>query len=351
MCSRLFLVKELAGSHVPHFLGFIRRHSGSLSDLNAASGFLWLEMVLATLLTHQAPISRVSGHIAGEAIHLLAALKTVTHCCLSGQQETPMSLQPLKALPHLISLDLAKGQFTHVDAAAQHLTTLNLRDCKARCFEDCLCVTSLKHLYCRHSDLQRFHQQGLPACSQLESLVCESSNIHAVDDADSVLFGGPDHCVPFSLSALTSLTSLSFCCDAQDIGVELDWLIELTALESFEAKLEAQIVLLPECLSSMSSLRRLSIGGPEMDELARVTFDFDFRHLVALEELCVHGNFVAETSGLLNLTALKKLRVVDFSCFTEPDRQMMGQLALLAHRLGEHRPDIRFTADNDWLYA
>ena len=261
-----------------------------------------------------------------------------------------MSLQPLKALPHLISLDLAKGQFTHVDAAAQHLTSLNLRDCKARCSEDCLCVTSLRHLHCRHSNLRRFHQQGLPACSQLESLVCESSNIRAVDGAESILFGGPDHFVPLSISALTALTSLSFCCDAEDTSIELDWLTELTALETFEAKFQAEIVVLPECLSSLSSLRRLSVGGPEeMDDLTRVTFDFDLRHLVALEEICVHGNFDAENYGLLSLAALEKLRVVNFSGFTEPDRKMMAQIALLAYRLGKHRPDVRFIADDDWL--
>ena len=164
-----------------------------------------------------------------------------------GTAGSTNELAAFKALPHLISLDLTKGQFTHVDAAAQHLTSLNLTDCKARCFEDCLCVTSLRHLDCRHSNLQRFHQQGLPACSQLESLVCEASNIHAVDGAESVLFGGPDHFVPLSMSALTALSSLLFCCDAKDTSIELDWLTELTALKKFEAKFEAEIVVLPEC--------------------------------------------------------------------------------------------------------
>ena len=96
----------------------------------------------------------------------------------------------------------------------------------------------------------------------------------------------------------------------------------------------------------------MSIGGPEeIDELTRFTFDFDFCHLVALEEICVMGNFDAEDYGLLSLAALERLRVIEFSGFTEPDRTMMAQLALLAYRLGKHRPDIRFTADDHWLYA
>ena len=96
MCSCLFLKKAVDGSHVPHLLGFVRRHSGSMSDLTVSLGCPWVELVLATLLTHHTPINRVCGHIPGQALHLLAALKTVTHCSLWGRQEAPMSLQPLK---------------------------------------------------------------------------------------------------------------------------------------------------------------------------------------------------------------------------------------------------------------
>ena len=257
-----------------------------------------------------------------------------------------MSLQPLRALPNLISLELQAGEFTHVDAAAQHLTSLTLVNCKAGCFEDCLCVTSLRHLCCRRSKLQRFHQQGLPACSQLTTLVCDSSNIHAVDDAQSVLFGGPAHCVPLGMSALTALSTLSFTCDAETRSVELDWLTQLTALENLEAKLEADCIALPGCLSSLSNLRQLTVVAMR-DEQVQITFDFDFSHLVAPEEIIILGNFDAKKYGLLGLAALERLRVVEFSCFPEPDRQMMSQLALLAHKLGNCRPDIQFTVDDD----
>ena len=356
MCTHLFLSKALAGRHVPHFLGFIKRHSGSVSDLTVSSGYPSLELVLATLLTQQAPISTVSGHIPGQAIQLLAAFKTLTHCHLNGEQAGAMSLLPLKSLPNLTSLDLTTGVFTMVDAA-QHLTRLLLMDCEASCFEDCLCVTSLKQLHCHDSDLSRFHQEGLPACSQLRSLVCESSNIHAVNAAERVLFADTDFCVPSSITALTALSSISFTCDAQVRTVELDWLSEFTALETFEAKLEAERVVLPGCISSLSSLRRLSItrtmedDTQAMDDHMQVIFGFDFSHLVALEEICIHGNFDAEMYGVLNLADLDGLRVVDFSYFTEPTRRMMRQLSLLAFRLGQYRSHIQFTADNEWALS
>ena len=254
MCPDLFLFRPVADGQVPHLLDFIRRHSGSMNELDVLYGYPWVELVLATLLTHQAPISRVAVDIPGRALHLLAAMKTLTHCSLYGRQEASMTLQPLKGLPNLISLELEIGQFTHVDHAAQHLTRLALVDCKASCSEDCLCVTSLRQLSCLNSNLSRFHEDGLPACSQLQSLVCDSSNIHAVDAAESVLFGGPCHCVPLSMSALTALSSLSFTCEAEIRSVELNWLTQLTALETLEAKLEADRIVLPRCLSSLSSL-------------------------------------------------------------------------------------------------
>ena len=350
MCSRLFLNKAVAGSHVPHLLGFARRHAGAMSDLDVSFGYPCVELVLAILLTHQAPISRVTGLIPGKALHLLAALKTLTHCHLEGQYEASMCLQPLKSLPDLISLDLAVGQYTMLDAAAQHLTRLKLVDCEAICVEDCLCVTSLRQLYCSHSNLAWFHQEGLPACSQLESLVCESSNIHTVNAAESVLFGGPDHCVSASMSALTALSSLSFTCDTEVGSVDLDWLTQLTALKKLEAKLAAECIVLPGCLSSLSSLKQLCVVALR-DEHLQLTLELVFRHLVALEEIRIHGNFNAETYGILSLAELQRLRVVDFSCFTAPGRYMTGQLALLAHKLGKHRPDNQFTAGNDWAFA
>ena len=349
MCPRLFLNKAVAGSHVPHLLGFISRQSGSMRDLTVALGYPWVELVLAILLTHHAPISRVSGLVPAKALHLLAALKTLTHCRLQGQHEA-MCLKPLRFLPNLISLDLAVGNFIHVEAAAQHLTRLNLVDCEAICFQDCPCVTSLKQLMCLRSNFFRFHQQGLPACSQLMSLVCDSSNVRAVDAAESVIFGGPDQCVPLSISALTALSSLSFTCDTEFGAVELGWLTQLTALEKLKAKLGAECIVLPECLSSLSSLRQLSVVATRHEHV-EVTLGFDFSHLVALEEIRIHGNVDADMYAILNLADLKRLRVVDFSCFTMPGRCMMGQLALLAHRLGKHRPEVQFTADNDWAFG
>ena len=346
MCTRLLLFEALAGNHVPHLLGFIRRHSGSIRELSVSSGeeYPRLELVLATLLTHQAPVSRVDGHIPNEAMHLLAALKTLVHCNLHGRQGASVSLQPLRSLPNLTILNLAEGPFTMVDAAAQHLTRLALVDCKASCFEDCLCVTSLRHLCCRHSNLSRFHQEGLPACSQLQSLLCDSSNIHAGDAAESVLFGAPDHCVPLSISALTALSLLSFRCDAEVRRVELDWLTQLTALEKLEAKLAAECIVLPESLSTLSRLRGLFVAATR-DEHTQVTLDFDFSHLVALEELCIFSDFHARAYGLLNLADLNRLRFVAISRST--DKHMMDQLALLAHKLEKHRPDIYFVTDSE----
>ena len=350
MCSRLLLYEALDGTHVPHLLGFTKRHSGSMRELSVSSveQYPWLELVLATLLTHQAPISRVYGHIPNKAMPLLAALKTLVHCHLHGRQGVRMSLQPLASLPNLTSLNLEEAHLTVVDAAAQHLTRLALVDCTASCFEDCLCVTSLRQLYCYHSNLSRFHQEGLPACLQLQSLACDSSNIHAADAAESVLFGGPDHCVPLSISALTALTSLSFACDAEVRSVELDWLTQLTALEILEAKLEAECIVLPGCLSTLSRLRQLSVVATGDEGHGQVTLDFDFSHLVALEELRIDGDFDAKMYGMLNLADLKRLRVVAFSPSAKPDGHMVDQLALLSHKLRKHRPDIQFTADNEW---
>ena len=79
------------------------------------------------------------------------------------------------------------------------------------------------------------------------------------------------------------------------------------------------------------------------DEHTQVTLDFDFSHLVALEELCIYSEFHARAYGLLNLADLKRLSFVQLSRST--DRHMMDQLALLAHKLEKHRPDIYLFAD------
>ena len=345
ICTSLSLCEVPAGDHLPHCLRYIQRHSGSIKQLWGSTDCPWLEVVLAILFTHSAPISNIDGCLRQQTLPLVVAFRTLTQLSIENEEEPSMSLKPLEALPNLTSLKLLSGDFDELDAAARHLTYLSLDVCTARSCNDCMCVTSLQELCCVSSVLVRFHHHGLPACSHLTSLTCVHSSIQGVIQAEHMLFHDVDHNVPANLSALTALSSLSLTCVAEVEDVEFGWLTGLTGLEELYLEADAGCVTLPECISSLSKIKELSLAVKLGSQTISIAFEFGC--LVALEVMRVFVNFRAEKYGLWNLVTLKNLNYVRFSQFTELKKCMIGQLVSVAHKLGRARRDVQFIVDEE----
>ena len=118
-------------------------------------------------------------------------------------------IEAVRSLRSLRGLVLELGDFTDVEAAAVHLTRLQLSDCGASCSHGCMCVTSLIQLQVSRSELDLFHE-GVAACTCLKHLELEDALVGAVDAAETFTTEYDTFCVPSSLTALTELTWLSF---------------------------------------------------------------------------------------------------------------------------------------------
>lgn len=349
----------------PHLCDTVRFHS-ILSDDNLTALLSWIqhhgafvrhcavcdsprqETVLGALLSHGAPLQTVwlNSHPrpVHTELHMIGAFRKLTHCTIDVVKIIVTDLRPMQNLPSLVDLELVNGEFENLDAAAVRLTSLRLLASRATCSSDCGCVTSLVELKLHRSKLARVHSSGIAACQSLTSLACNMGVIQAVDDARTLSFGPQGYTVPEGISSLTSLVALTFNWYVGSSHVGLHWLTSLTALQFLHAYADQSgDLLLPECISTMTTLRILSLTSePEGKHIKPC---FNWKGLVSLEDLYMKGALNVEFCDLSGLATLSNLQVVKFSGLQQTDAHMTVQLAQLAHKLGKTRPNVEFSAE------
>ena len=236
----LLTLTNMHAHDLPSMCAYIQKNGSSISRIVANCGSPYVEAALVTLLSHKSgPAQLTSAHLGAskfqvcQRLHnsvliLLTQFSSLTACtfCL----DTPnvlneFDLNTLSVLPHLVRLELQRGQFRALDALS-HLTHLSLDESYVSCSDDCDFVTSLVNLHLMSSSLEDLHSQGVCACHHLRELQCSRSAVlGSGSDADSMQFiRGDAHCVPDSLRLLTSLTQLDFYIDNSDRHVDFDWL-------------------------------------------------------------------------------------------------------------------------------
>ena len=328
-------------------LAYIGLHSAAISHVDVACNTPLREAVLAALVRHQAPVTRMLLHsVDAAAIQLIAALPSITTCVLSKSTHE-VSLGLLRALPNLQHLQLgAHGndnlcEFTDVDAVAVRLTHLSLHTCHAICARGCECVTSLVTFSVFNSMFERFHERGVWACSRLMSLECHCSIIGANDVAEVFKMpavGNSSQTLTLkSLSALAALTSLSVSALNRSQDHVLDWPTQLLCLRSLDTYCNLTV---PPSFETLTNLTFLTFHACPGQSVA--TLQFQWTALVKLERLYVVG--VVETCGnLKQLTSLTALTDVSIILSGHSKLPTIADVVQLAYSLGTARPDIVFS--------
>lgn len=334
---------ELTSINLDSFIAWVKQHGQHVKEIyadNPVVDSLDTADMLRALLSRKAPIETLVLDRPSSAMQLISGFKNLTYCALRAHsRQARLDLKPLKALPCLVVLSLAYGIFVYAEAAT-HLNTLYLDDCTASCYHNCICVSLLEHLDMFDASIEGFHNKGLAACSQLMSLKCNSSSLVAghVAHSGDLFFDGNAHRVPTNLTALCSLTHLSFYSSAAEYEVSLYWLTRLSALQVLNAGMYCNNVVLPTCLSMLTNLRAL--GVQTHAPAGGIMLAFDFKALSSLTSIELYGTVRASWPCVLSdIACLTDLQVVAFANCMRAD---MGLVAL-AHELGKDRPDVMFS--------
>lgn len=327
-------------------LKWIHRHGPAVKTLSARGGSLWSEAALTALqssyIAHDMQACLLVACLTcttDSSIALLGCVSSVTQINLDGAVlvDARLDLTPLQELPHLTSLRLENSEFDGLDSL-QHLTRFWARDCHVQCRTNCAFVTSLVELHVRCSTVKNFHTSGLPACVKLQQLKCYEANIKAVNHAEVTAVGGAFFIVPYSMSALTALTSLDISYNYKSKHVHLDWLGQLQALESVTLNLRVKDMGLPQSVGELTQLTRMNLANTIVG--GRIILAFDWRRLVALQVLTTFGQ-VQFDKGVTDVAELMSLTCVTFCCIQFCEVDAVRKIGLLADKLSDTRPDVQ----------
>ena len=138
---KLFLHKNLDSHRWHALVRWIRRHKAAIQNVVACCGSPWLEATLAALYEQDSCLTRLDifKKATATSLEFMAVFPALKQCTW----EVPAAaLQPMKALPHLQSLNLQNGVYSGLESA-RFLTSLSVRDAQVECAQDCLCFMSL----------------------------------------------------------------------------------------------------------------------------------------------------------------------------------------------------------------
>lgn len=325
--------------HLPNLLQWIVKHGTLVSKLAAACGSPSLDVVLGSLFVQSSCLKLVGlEHVSTSSLHLLQTFPTITACHLQPCKGETLELQALAVLPSLACLTLIHGQFSNLNKLA-HLTLLDLDGSHAVCSADCECAESLLHLGVTNSTITRFHQHGVSACSKLTSLSCQKGAIQAVQSMANMVCDAEEFCIPSNLSLLEALTDLTVMCPSK-ASMSCDWVAKLATLKCVSITSSAGMLTFPECLSSLSSLRYLTVTSFQ-NKKGTVRIECDFASLVSLRRVSFAGSVsISSSTNLSRLATVSHLKEVRFLRLRHCDEYTTKQLMVLSRTLGLERQQV-----------
>ena len=246
--SDLLLGSRFHQTHLPKLLEWIYTNGASVHNLVATCGSPALDTVLSCLHMQRSCLNAVSlSNINTATLLLLHRFDFITSCQLQPPTGQTLSLQALSALPQLTSLNLLRGQYTHLNAA-ERLTALLLNDCQASCHLDAQAVTSLQNVELCNATILRFHEHGLSACVHLRCLWCKHAFIEARRHAEDFAFDSSGAFMSENLSTLTALSEMTIKSDYRLQQLRFDLLGHLASLSHLCLVCPADLIQLPKCV-------------------------------------------------------------------------------------------------------
>lgn len=341
----VFISRAFQGPALANLVQWLTRHN-AVENLVVADRSC-LEVLLTALQLTHCPVKRANIYTpeTSSCISLLSALSLLHSCQLTATRETTVDLSSLQALPHLESLGLHQGTFDKLNALP-YLTALTLTHSTAGCWQNARCATSLLKLRLEDSRVCGL-TDGLSACCNLTSFICEDGLITAAEnhvhfDRESSPQG------VLQLTALSSLTHLSVAF-GQDIvaqeqpePLQVNWLYQLTLLQSLSIKFYGRRLCLSKDLCSLSQLTCLQLNADSSREYGDVEIQlcFPWTAFVFMNKVCLGGAHFVFGVNLSELATLDRLQQISIHTTTGPHAPILGQVCGLAYVLAVKKPQV-----------
>lgn len=273
---------------------------------------------------------------------LLSSFRHLTQCffTLSWESDRHLDLSALQALPELTELGVdGGGGVCEGIETLPNLSSLRLEKVTSDCKSNSCSVSSFTKLELRSCLLMRFLDKGVSSCPQLRVLVCDLSTIGSVNKEETLISDHrSDHCqVPSSWSTLTALHTLTI----KGNMPEWTWITDLAGLQHLE--IETRETEFGRSFVNLTNLQSLRVcwSSTGLKGDAWVHFDFEWALLVSLRFLQLEccGLYEQIMVGLADIPSLQE---VSFIRMTGYDPYTASQMAQLAYKLGQSRPDVKF---------
>jgi len=254
-----------------------------------------------------------------------------------GFEGNYLDLTPLQGLPKLYQLYL-QGEFKQL----HHLPSLT----SLRCINADILVTPspsfgsiLQCLVLQNSTLQGVHAQILQACTALTELVLSTASL--LDMAEDLHLSRDLARIPVGMELLTRLCKLTLSTGTYSCRfANLESIAGITSLQDLSISFGRCCSDVIKRLTSLTNLSRLVVTGLscDVDKFPKLTSDFDWCKLQALQTLCILRCSVELGQGVASLLQLSHLKHVSFEGSTFEGNNGNECLAALCYHFARSHP-------------
>ena len=348
LSDELLLAEGNRSHMIPSALVWLRQSGSAISKFTAFYGGPTQDMLLAAMSSSAPQLEYV--HLSGPTkttLSGLLAFKSLKRCYLV-KPATALSLYPLRNLPCLESLSLQSGTFNRL-ATPRCVTSLLIGDSCVVCAQELFSLTCLKTLVIAASRVSSLHDLGLLACTSLTHLELRECLVIAADPANQFAVDPrAPLCIPAQLSLLTKLSHLGVDLASSDIqDFNAGWLYKMTSIETLVCAISGTICL-DNRLTQLRKLKDLQVSAANCTDdewmICYCAIEWEAFHQLT------HVSFTGPSSfdeSILRLTSVNKLQRVCLWDFHPEDDLTAKYLAILAHRLAAHCPQVDFVIDEE----
>ena len=347
LSRRIALSRQFAIHLLPSFEFWLQRHGKALQNVKSYNGTTCLEATLS-LLRQAAPglVQVQINSCSPLAVKLVSSFTSIVVCELetSGGLDVD-ALQAMRSLRLLSLQGACWSRFSAVQLPHQ-LTQFIFNAGSMNVAESCNSVSLLRSLTVKGS-LKGLHDQGLPACVNLQTLIIPfSASGSCISSKGSGSFNTSSYCPYFltspHLATLTCLRELYLACQLSPhapVAMDLSPLYALTSLETLTLQWQTGGVVPPlKILSGISALSRLT--QLHLYSVCAVFVDVEWQAMHVLQDLTLSGKLSC-TESMLALSGLTSLTHLDFSYCKPCNAASTGFIETLIDNMKEICPVVK----------
>ncbi len=340
LVQRLHLHSNFPANAITSLLAWQRRSNASVQVFTSSCDTSLMHTVMAGLIVSSPHLTVIDISVTTSwSIQLMAAFTSLERCALQhhGGEFQCLELTPLQGLPKLHQLYL-QGKFRQLDRLPS-LTSLQCKDAEIRLTPSGSYESKLQCLILENSTLQGVHAQALQACTALTELVLSAATL--LDLYFSFHLTRDLARIPVGMGLLTRLCKLTLSTGTYSCRfANLESIAGITSLQDLSISFGRCCSDVIKRLTSLTNLSRLVVTGLscDVDKFPKLTSDFDWCKLQALQTLCILRCSVELGQGVASLLQLSHLKHVSFEGSTFEGNNGNECLAALCYHFARSHP-------------